>query len=57
MKEKINRLLYLEQQLINIIHNEITENVIRDKETDVDRLRESLIYHIDDQLHWLKQGR
>lgn len=57
MKEKISRLLYLRKQLETIIDNEITETVLRGKETDVDHLRESLIYHMDDNLDMLRKGQ
>ena len=40
-----------------IIENIITEEVIRGKDVDIDRIRESLIYHIDDNLGAFRQGR
>lgn len=57
MKEKIKRLLYLKKELNDIIDNYITEVVLRDKEMDVERFKESLVYHIDDNLDALKHNR
>ena len=57
MKEKVKRLLYLRKELDNIIDNAITEEVLRGREVDAESLRESVIYHLDDQLAALKQGR
>ena len=57
MKEKVSRLLYLRKELDNIIDNAITEEVLRGREVDAESLRESVIYHLDDQLAALKQGR
>ncbi len=57
MKEKIKRLLYLKKELNDIIDNYITEIVLRDKEMDMERFKESLVYHIDDNLDALKRNR
>ncbi len=57
MKNDINRLLYLRRELDQIIENFITEDVVRGKDVDIDRIRESLIYHIDDNLDALRQRR
>ena len=57
MKNTINRLLYLRRELDQLIENVITEEVVRGKDVDIDRLRESLIYHIDDHLDALRRGR
>ena len=57
MKNIINRLLYLRRELDQIIENVITEEVVREKDIDIDRLRESLIYHIDEHLDALRQRR
>ena len=56
-KAKISRLLYLRKQLETVIDNCITEQVLRDKDIDVDRLKDSLIYQIDDNIEFLKQDR
>ena len=57
MKEEVKRLLYLRKEVDNIIDNYISEYVLRGKEFDTNLLRDSLIYHIDDNLNALKQGR
>ena len=57
MKNTINRLLYLRRELDQIIENVITEEVVREKDMDIDQLRESLIYHIDDHLDALRRRR
>lgn len=43
MKNDLSRLLYLRRELDQIIENVITEEVVRGKDVDIDRLRESLI--------------
>lgn len=57
MKRDIKRLLYLQRTLDNLIHQEIEETSLRGKELDIQRFRESLIYHIDDNLEALEQHR
>lgn len=57
MKEKISRLMYLRKQLEMLIDNAITEELLRGRDIDPDRLQESLLYHIDDQLGAYKQNR
>lgn len=57
MKEKISRLLYLRKELETIIDNEITEVVLRGREIDAEGFRESLLYHLDDNLDALRQNR
>lgn len=56
-KAKVKRLLYLRRELDNIIENEITETALREKEVDIEKFRESIIYHLDDNLAALRQGR
>ncbi len=56
-RKKIKRLLYLKKELNDIIDNYITEIVLRDKELDVEHFKESLVYHIDDNLDALKHNR
>ena len=57
MKKKVDRLIYLRKALDNIIDNAITDNVMRDRPLSAKDLRESLIYHIDDQLYYYEQDR
>lgn len=57
MNDKVKRLLYLRKELDNIIDNAITEYVLREKELDIKSLRDSLSYHIDDNLDAFKQNR
>ena len=57
MKEKIKRLLYLKKELNDIIDNYITEIILRDKELDMECFKESLVYHIDDNLDALKHNQ
>ena len=57
MKEEVKRLLYLRKEVDNIIDNYISEYVLRGKEVDTSQLRDSLLYHIDDNLDALKHGR
>ena len=57
MKNAIDRLLYLRKEVDQIIDNCITEEVLCGQEVDTDRLLESLVYHIEDNLDFLKQGR
>lgn len=57
MKNTINQLLYLRKELDQIIDNCITEEVLRGKDVNAEKLQESLEYHIEDNLHFLKQGR
>lgn len=45
--QKIKDLLYLEMLIVNRIHNEIDE-LLRDKETDNQKFKESIMYQIDD---------
>lgn len=54
-KAKVKRLLYLRKELDNIIENEITETVLREKELDIEKFRDSIIYHLDDNLEALRQ--
>lgn len=56
IKMQTARLIYLEKELNNLIHNCITEYVLRCKDINVDELRESLLYHLDEQLDLLKQN-
>lgn len=56
-KRDIKRLLYLQRTLDNLIHQEIEEFSLRRRELDIQRFRESLIYHIDDNLEALEQHR
>ena len=56
-KAKAKRLLYLGRELDNIIDNEITETALREKEMDIEKFRESIIYHLDDNLAALRQER
>lgn len=57
MKKYINRLLYLRKKLDNIIDQCITQEVLMGKTVNVDDLKESLLYHIDDELYCLRQHR
>ncbi|WP_180272669.1 hypothetical protein [Konateibacter massiliensis] len=50
MDSKINNLLYLETIITNLIHREI-EELLRGKESDSQKLKESIIYQIDDRLN------
>lgn len=56
-KNQIKRLLYLRRELGNVIENAITEYVLREKPLDVNNLKDSLLYRIDDCIEALKQGR
>ena len=57
MKEKIKRLMYLRAQLESIIDNAITEELLRNRDIDVDKFVDSLTYHIDDQMGYYRQNR
>ena len=57
MKYEIKTLIYLRTLIDTTIDNAITEYSLRGKETDLDRLKESIIYHIDDQSDYIKQNR
>ena len=57
MKKSVERLLYLEKQLTTILHNYINDYVMREKEVDIVELKDHLVYQIDEQLEWFKQGR
>lgn len=53
-KRIINDLLRIEKELTQIIHNAITEEVLRDQPFDCDEFRDSLIYHMDEILDHTK---
>lgn len=57
MKAEIKRLLYLRKELDNIIDNYIEDIVLREKDADIEKLKESIIYHLDDNLDALRQKR
>jgi hypothetical protein len=48
--QKIKNLLYLETLITNMIHHDV-EELLRGKETDNQKLKESIIYQIDDRLN------
>ena len=51
MKNKIKTLLYLRKELDAIIDNYITEYVLREKDINTSDMKESLIYHIEENLN------
>lgn len=55
MDEKIKRLLYLRKELDTVIDNTITEYLLRN-ELDIEYLRDSLSYRIDDNLSAFKRN-
>ena len=57
VKATVKGLLYLRRELDNIIDNEITETALREKEMDIGKFREPIIYHLDDNLAALRQER
>lgn len=56
-KNKIKRLLYLEKELTNAIHLQITEYLLRDKEVDTKDLKNGLDYIIDENLFFFNKDR
>lgn len=54
---EIARLIYLRKILDERIDEFITSYLLRDKELDVKQIKESLLYHIEDNLECYKQGR
>jgi len=56
-KNKIKRLLYLEKELTNAIHLQITEYLLRDKEVDTKDLKSGLDYIIDENLFFFNKDR
>ena len=57
MKAKIKRLLYLRKELNDIIDNCIMETVLRGKDIDIEQLKDGLVYHVEDNIVALEQGR
>ena len=53
----IKRLLYLESELNNRIHNYINEYCLRNKTFDPEKLKDTLLYIIDDNINALKQNK
>lgn len=56
-KSKIKGLLYLEKELTNAIHLQITEYLLRDKEVDTKDLKNGLDYIIDENLFFFNKDR
>lgn len=56
-KNKIKGLLYLEKELTNAIHLQITEYLLRDKEVDTKDLKNGLDYIIDENLFFFNKDR
>ena len=56
-KNKIKRLLYLEKELTNTIHLQVTEYLLRDKEIDTKDLKDGLDYIIDENLFFFNKDR
>ncbi len=54
---EIARLIYLRKTLDERIDEFITSYLLRDKELDIERIKETLLYHIEDNLEFYKQGR
>lgn len=56
-KNKVKILLYLEKELTNAIHLQITEYLLRDKEVDTKDLKNGLDYIIDENLFFFNKDR
>lgn len=52
----IRTLLYLNNLINTKINNEISERVCRGKEVNLDELKESIIYSIDEQFAHIKRN-
>jgi len=57
LRKKVERLLYLETQLNTILGNYINDYVMCGKDVDIAELKDHLVYQIDEQLEWFRQGR
>lgn len=55
--KEISRLIYLRKTLDERIDEFITSYLLRDRELEVDKIKETLMYHIEDNLEFYKQGR
>lgn len=56
-KKVVSRLLYLRKEIDNTIDNFITEDALRDREVDADKVRDRILYQLDEQLEFLRQER
>ena len=54
-KQIISYLLSLRRNLDSIIDNAISEDVLRGKNLNIDKFKDSLDYHIDESLNWIEQ--
>lgn len=54
---QIKRILIIEERLTKLLNGYITDYILRDKEIDVDELKDTLLFHLEDDLDCLREHR